>query len=69
MDRYDSERCQHGTAWGGFNAFSEEADHGNLFHRYTGENKDSRRFESILTGEADDLKQAAWATAVKTLAN
>ena len=44
MDRYDSERCQHGTAWGGFNAFSEEADHGNLFHRYVGENKDSRRF-------------------------
>lgn len=68
LDRYDSERCQKGTVWGAYNAVSETADHG-TWHRYVGENKDSRRFESILTGDADDLKQVAWQTAVKTLAN
>lgn len=68
LDRYESERCQKGTVWGGYNAISEAADHG-TWRRYAGENKDSRRFESVLTGDADDLKQAAWGNAVAALAN
>lgn len=68
LTRYESPRCQKGTVWGAYNAVSEAADHGN-WHRYQGENKDSRRFESVLVGDADDLKQVAWQTAVKAVSN
>lgn len=66
LNRYDSEKCgtngMRGTVWAGFNAVTEAADHG---RRYIGtqEAKESRRFESVLTGDADELKQAAMVVA------
>jgi phage/plasmid-like protein (TIGR03299 family) len=70
LDRYESERCgfngQRGTAWAALNAVTESADHGKLAGRFTGtENqRASRRFESILTGAADEAKQVAYRKAL-----
>jgi phage/plasmid-like protein (TIGR03299 family) len=74
LERYESERCglngQRGTAWAAVNAVTESADHGKLGGKFVGsENaKASRRFESILTGEADEAKQVAYDRAL-ALAN
>jgi phage/plasmid-like protein (TIGR03299 family) len=70
LERYESERCgfngQRGTAWAGLNAVTESADHGKLGGRFVGgeQDKRSRRFESILTGEADEAKQLAYQKAL-----
>ncbi len=55
-----------GTAWGAYNAISESADHGSLAapRRGSDEDKLSRRFESVLDGAADEIKQLAWTTAL-----
>lgn len=66
LNRYEQERCgfngQRGTAWAALNAVTESADHGKLAGRFTGdsETRMSRRFESILTGSADEAKQVAY---------
>jgi hypothetical protein len=70
LDRYESERCglngQRGMAWAALNAVTESADHGKLGGRFAGSEdaKRSRRFESILTGAADDAKQVAYQRAL-----
>lgn len=69
LNRYDSSRCAPaGSVWAAFNAVTESADH----RKPNREAKEadvrrSRRFESILTGPADQLKQVAYAQAVAAL--
>jgi phage/plasmid-like protein (TIGR03299 family) len=65
LTRYDSERCGvggiRGTQWAAFNAVTEHADHrrpGRLIG--TPEAQASRRFESVIRGDADELKQTAF---------
>jgi phage/plasmid-like protein (TIGR03299 family) len=64
LQRYESERCGvggiRGTAWAAFNAVTEHADHA-APRRQVGseEARASRRFESTLDGDADELKQTA----------
>jgi phage/plasmid-like protein (TIGR03299 family) len=66
LARYESERCglngQRGTAWAALNAVTEAADHGKLGGRYVGtdEQRESRRFDSTLSGWADEVKQVAY---------
>ena len=45
---------------------TESADHGKLGGRFVGSEQDkrSRRFESILTSEADEAKQVAYRAAL-----
>jgi hypothetical protein len=45
------------------NAVTESADHGKLGGRQTGADKASRRFESVVNGAADEVKQVAYQTA------
>lgn len=54
------------TVWGGFNAFTKVADHGRRY-KGTPTERASNRFESVLTGAADDWKQVAYSEAVKYL--
>lgn len=62
--RHDGERCKpRGTVYGAFNAVTEAADHGG-YKRFGSEDK---RFESILYGEADALKQAAYTVAMQSI--
>lgn len=58
-----------GSAWSGLNAVTEAADHGPLGGRFSGTDHDkaSRRFESVLSGRADEVKQVAFAAAVATI--
>jgi len=69
LTRYESERCgingMRGTAWAAFNAVTEFADHSPLV-RYKGsdENRASRRMESTIAGEADEIKQVAFTQAL-----
>lgn len=71
LTRYESERCGiggvRGTAYGSFQAITEEADHGQVF-KYKGKDKTSRRFESLLEGPADSMKQVGLTQAL-ALAN
>ena len=71
-ERYDSERCgiggMRGTGWAAWNAVTEAVDHGTLGGRTTGEDKASRKFESVLTGGGDEVKQVAFEM-VKQLAS
>jgi len=66
LERYEGERCgiggMRGSGWAAFNAVTEAADHGKLGGRYVGSNDDrkSRRFESIINGPADEVKQVAF---------
>lgn len=53
-----------GSGWAALNAATEAADHGKLGGRTTGADKASRRFESIFDGNADDVKQVAYAQAM-----
>ena len=70
LDRYESERCglggMRGTAWAGFNAVTEHADHVKP-GRQSGsiETRASRRFESAVSGDGDDMKQAAYQVAMR----
>lgn len=66
MNRYESERCHpRGTAWAAFNAITEHADH-NTVGRQSSDTQTrlSRRFESVLAGDRDEMKQMAFATAM-----
>jgi hypothetical protein len=66
MDRYESKnngiQDMRGTGWAALNAVTEAADHGKLGGRYTGneDEKASRRFESVVDGRADEVKQVAY---------
>ncbi len=54
-----------GTTWAAFNAVTEYADHGKQGRESTDfDTRMSRRFESIIAGQADELKQAAFQTAL-----
>jgi hypothetical protein len=56
-----------GTAWSAFNAVTESADHAKIGTRRVGSLDDqrSRRFENVLSGTADEMKQAAFTLATK----
>jgi phage/plasmid-like protein (TIGR03299 family) len=56
-----------GTAWSAFNAVTESADHAKIGTRRVGSLDDqrSRRFENVLVGTADEMKQAAFTLATK----
>jgi phage/plasmid-like protein (TIGR03299 family) len=69
--RYESETCGvggiRGSAWSAFNAISEAADHGPLGGRFKGKDSEdgrSRRFESIIGGKGDAIKQTAFTAAL-----
>ena len=66
LNRYESERCANGRGmvWGAFNAVTESADHGLAGGKLRGEDKDSRRFESVISGRADEIKQVAYVQAM-----
>ena len=56
-----------GTAWSAFNAVTESADHAKIGTRRVGtlDDQRSRRFENVLAGSADEMKQAAFTLAAK----
>lgn len=68
MERYETSRCTpRGSSWAAFNAVTETADWG---QRYVGKDQDliaSRRFESMMEGDADELKQVAYEKVLLTL--
>lgn len=70
--RYEGERCGiggiRGTAWAALQAVTEHADHGKRREGGSKEGRDSRRFESVLIGERDEMKQVAYQQAL-ALAN
>lgn len=49
-----------GTGWAALNAVTESADHGKLAGRQVGDDKKSRRFESVISGASDEIKQIAY---------
>lgn len=70
LERYEGERCgfgdMRGTAWAGFNAVTEYADHSKQGRKVGDEEeRASRRFESVLIGEMDNMKQVAYEMAMK----
>lgn len=65
LNRYESEKNGiggiRGTAWAAFNAVTESADHRKPARQMGSETeRQSRRFESVLNGDADELKQTAY---------
>lgn len=67
MSRYDSPTCEpRGTAWSAFNAVTETADHGRL-GKMKEADKESRQFESVMVGQADDMKQEAYSLALASI--
>lgn len=71
LNRYESERCgkgdMRGTTWAAFNAVTEHADHAKVGKQSRDlELRASRRFESVMTGPADEMKQAAFQVAMRT---
>ena len=65
LERYDSSangiNGMRGTAWAAFNAVTEHADHNRIGRQKgTAEARASRRFESAISGQADEMKQAAF---------
>ncbi len=70
MDRYESERCGvgsiRGTAWAAWNAVTEFADHSKIGRQaQDAVTRQSRRFESVIAGEMDTVKQVAFELAMK----
>lgn len=73
IERYESERCGigsiRGTAWAAFNAITEHADHNRLAKPGTWKRSDAdkaaRKFESVISGDMDDMKQVAFELAMK----
>lgn len=69
LTRYESEKNgvngMRGSVWAAFNSVTESADHGAAGGRYTGEQvaRASRRFDSVLNGRADEVKQVAYTLA------
>lgn len=73
IKRFESERCNvhgiGGTAWAVLQSVTEHADYANgKRHVGTPNAQASRKFESVLAGDADQLKQVALQVAVKALA-
>lgn len=71
MERWESDRCNVGgtrdTLWGAVNAVTEYADHSKIQSKGakgTEHEKASRRFESALNGERDEIKQVAYTQAM-----
>lgn len=65
--RHEGEKCSpQGTLWGAFNAVTEFVDHTRQ-RRFTGDEKDSRRFEHMLVGDGDTMKQVAYTSAVNAM--
>jgi phage/plasmid-like protein (TIGR03299 family) len=65
IGRYESERCGigsiRGTAWACFNAVTEYADHSTIGRQAQDVvTRASRRFESSIVGDADNVKQVAF---------
>jgi phage/plasmid-like protein (TIGR03299 family) len=66
LTRYESEKNgvagMRGTAYAAFQSLTESADHGKVGGRFTGDDnkRKSSRFESIMTGRADAIKQVAY---------
>lgn len=69
INRYESDtngaNGMRGTAWSAFNAVTESADHAKIGTRRVGtlDDQRSRRFENVLSGAADEMKQAAYSLA------
>lgn len=64
LERYEAEKNgtngMRGTGWSYYNAVTEHADHHTLGRKVgSQEVRDSRRLESILEGDGDQMKQAA----------
>jgi phage/plasmid-like protein (TIGR03299 family) len=64
MERYEGERCNAngigGTAWAVLNAVTEHADYSSMRRKVgSDDSQTSRRFESILNGDRDEMKQIA----------
>jgi hypothetical protein len=65
IERYESEKNglagMRGTGWACLNAATESVNHGPLGGRYRGDDKESRRFESVtMGGDADTIMQTAY---------
>jgi len=73
MNAYHSPTCANGqgTAWGAVNAATQVFDHGQLFAPKRGSvaDRQSRQFESVIAGAADDAKQTAYQMALGRFAN
>ncbi len=70
LSRYESEKCgvngMRGTVWAGFNAVTESADYNRIGRQTQDETlRLTRRMESNLNGDSDELKQAAYTTAME----
>lgn len=68
LNRYEGERCANirGTAFGAWNAITEHVDHGKVGRQAQDvTTRQSRRFESVLLGEAAEMKQTAFEIALK----
>lgn len=70
LARYEDGRCNpQGSVWAAFNAVTEHADHAKIGPQARdAHTRASRRFESVLTGDADTMKQAAYQAATALLA-
>jgi len=69
LERYESDRCEpKGTAWAALQAVTESVDHGKLGGRFKGAEdiRASRRLESNVSGDNDDVKQTAYQMALAT---
>jgi hypothetical protein len=65
LNRYESAtngaNGMRGSAWSAFNAVTESADHAKIGRRVGSlDDQRSRRFENVLSGAADEMKQAAF---------
>jgi len=71
INRYESAtngvNGMRGTAWSAFNAVTESADHAKIGTRRVGtlDDQRSRRFENVLAGNTDEMKQAAFTLATR----
>jgi phage/plasmid-like protein (TIGR03299 family) len=74
MSRYESPTNGvgdiRGSGWSAMNAVTESVSHGGLGGRYNGdiETRASRRFESVLEGDGDDINQIAYDMAMASVA-
>lgn len=70
MNRFDSEKNgiggMRGTVWSAFNSATEFSNHA-IKYRGSDETRESRRFESVLSGEADRISQVAYELATAKL--
>lgn len=69
LDRYEGPKNgvngMRGSVWSAFNAITEHADHSRPSRQASNvEDRQSRRFESIINGPADEMKQVAYTQAL-----